>query len=428
MLRIQIIILNPGVDSKLLAIVLFAITKSEFVAGSQQDLELVVQATPSQNKLPVSMKEAEINSATEEISIGPDFPIIVINESPSEELESTLSTTEIPSNMISTNTVFTASADSSMDFVPSTGISLADRLKLKMSTNNESKNPTDRTQRHLRSSTEEPSHSILREETTESIFNVPEAEHIITSTTELVHSFKPTSPPPSQATGFSKKNVTETPSSNHGKSGVMSLAELLAMSNKAKSSIITSNSPPVRRRPVASRDRFPDQVSKPTGSTQRIGIAPTKFRFQGRTKPSADSEDDERRIPVRNVDDLPKIKFNFPMRNPSRQPVTFRTAIDPDVTTENSDKVTVAESENRGDGKTTRKRFIPSSTASTTIDTVVSIVSSTTPQSMKVSPSEVNCPELQCIDGTCIAISQLNDGVVDCSDGSDEKDFGALVT
>jgi len=31
--------------------------------------------------------------------------------------------------------------------------------------------------------------------------------------------------------------------------------------------------------------------------------------------------------------------------------------------------------------------------------------------------------ELQCLDGTCITKDQLNDGVIDCPDGTDEKDM-----
>ncbi|MPC12016.1 hypothetical protein E2C01_004693 [Portunus trituberculatus] len=37
------------------------------------------------------------------------------------------------------------------------------------------------------------------------------------------------------------------------------------------------------------------------------------------------------------------------------------------------------------------------------------------------------CPELQCLDGTCISLSQVNDGVVDCPEGIDEEDFGSLI-
>lgn len=37
------------------------------------------------------------------------------------------------------------------------------------------------------------------------------------------------------------------------------------------------------------------------------------------------------------------------------------------------------------------------------------------------------CPELQCLDGTCISLSQVNDGVVDCPEGIDEEDFGGLI-
>ncbi|KAK4288804.1 hypothetical protein Pmani_038188 [Petrolisthes manimaculis] len=37
-----------------------------------------------------------------------------------------------------------------------------------------------------------------------------------------------------------------------------------------------------------------------------------------------------------------------------------------------------------------------------------------------------DCPELQCLDGTCILVSQLNDGVNDCPSGTDEQDFGNI--
>lgn len=37
------------------------------------------------------------------------------------------------------------------------------------------------------------------------------------------------------------------------------------------------------------------------------------------------------------------------------------------------------------------------------------------------------CPELQCLDGTCISFSQVNDGVKDCPLGLDEEDFGELI-
>lgn len=38
-----------------------------------------------------------------------------------------------------------------------------------------------------------------------------------------------------------------------------------------------------------------------------------------------------------------------------------------------------------------------------------------------------HCPELQCLDGTCISLSQVNDGVIDCPEGIDEEDFGGLI-
>lgn len=38
------------------------------------------------------------------------------------------------------------------------------------------------------------------------------------------------------------------------------------------------------------------------------------------------------------------------------------------------------------------------------------------------------CPELVCLDGTCLAISQLNDGVNDCPDGTDEQNFSELIS
>lgn len=42
-------------------------------------------------------------------------------------------------------------------------------------------------------------------------------------------------------------------------------------------------------------------------------------------------------------------------------------------------------------------------------------------------PATANaCPELQCLDGTCISVSQLNDGVNDCPSGTDEQDFGDI--
>ena len=50
----------------------------------------------------------------------------------------------------------------------------------------------------------------------------------------------------------------------------------------------------------------------------------------------------------------------------------------------------------------------------------------TLPQEIEtIAPS--TCPELQCLDGTCILLSQVNDGVVDCPEGIDEKDFGGLI-
>lgn len=37
------------------------------------------------------------------------------------------------------------------------------------------------------------------------------------------------------------------------------------------------------------------------------------------------------------------------------------------------------------------------------------------------------CPELMCLDGTCITFDQLNDNVNDCPDGTDEQDFTDLI-
>ncbi|KAK7085871.1 hypothetical protein SK128_006194 [Halocaridina rubra] len=52
--------------------------------------------------------------------------------------------------------------------------------------------------------------------------------------------------------------------------------------------------------------------------------------------------------------------------------------------------------------------------------------SATTESVVETTDFGIQCPELQCLDGTCLSISQLNDGVNDCSDGTDELDFGNL--
>lgn len=46
-------------------------------------------------------------------------------------------------------------------------------------------------------------------------------------------------------------------------------------------------------------------------------------------------------------------------------------------------------------------------------------------ESETITPTQ--CPELQCLDGTCISLSQVNDGVMDCPEGIDEEDFGGLI-
>jgi len=50
------------------------------------------------------------------------------------------------------------------------------------------------------------------------------------------------------------------------------------------------------------------------------------------------------------------------------------------------------------------------------------------PTTVKTTVEEASCPELQCSDGSCLAISQINNGVIDCSDGTDEQDFTGLLS
>ncbi|KAG0711369.1 hypothetical protein GWK47_002338 [Chionoecetes opilio] len=50
----------------------------------------------------------------------------------------------------------------------------------------------------------------------------------------------------------------------------------------------------------------------------------------------------------------------------------------------------------------------------------------TLPQEFETATA-TTCPELQCLDGTCISLSQVNDGVLDCPEGLDEEDFGGLI-
>lgn len=54
------------------------------------------------------------------------------------------------------------------------------------------------------------------------------------------------------------------------------------------------------------------------------------------------------------------------------------------------------------------------------------LLEETTAESVTL-PPEI-CPELQCLDGTCLSLSQLNNGVKDCSDGTDEQDFDELLS
>ena len=232
--------------------------------------------------------------------------------------------TELPSD-----TAFVTSADSSMDFAPATMMSLADRLKFAMSSSR--KPPTDRIQRHSKEPSFQTFPSVSISKSTDSAPSSSSlADRINTLTTDRIQEVKSTTSraqsAPRRVTPINRDTVSTNESDGveanrrNNNSGVMSLAELLALRNNNQGNSNNSNREHTRRRPAKiNRNRFPDQIThESTATTQRTGITSPRLRLRNNLKPQnqgLDYEDEiERRIPVRRVDQLPKIKLNFPIR------------------------------------------------------------------------------------------------------------------
>lgn len=396
---------------------------------------------------------------------------VVIAHTKLFENVSTLPTTFAPAppiNDLTTTNALVDSEDITVELSSPTAMSLADRLKLAMSKSTAKpanpRAPTERIQRHSVSPSVQTFSPINTEEDINSS-GMSLADRLSSVTTERMIRIR-TSPNPTVVVSRSPiiRPVSAIPTSdsileetnNGGATGVMSLAERLALSNKAKPSTKPSNRAPPRRRIAPSGgNRLTDQLAEESSATtERFDTTPTRFRFRGndrstsQTLPRFEGESEqeggeERRIPVRTVDEVPRIKFTFPMRNPSSKPIPFRTTAEPPT----KDELLLAVTARTISRAPFSSRFVPTTTTEktvtaktettktttqtpTTITTVTTTVSppTTTPQIPVPVSSIVSCPELQCLDGKCIAISQLNDGVIDCSDGSDEQDFGGLVT
>lgn len=305
---------------------------------------------------------------------------------------------------------------------PTTMMSLADRLKLRLS-NSASVIPTPNQAKAISSNPSFMTEATFpsKKTTFETKF-LPSNPHISTET--------PLTEEPRNNLRFEENlsidrntarpivgnNFQSHAAANNDESAghVLSLAERLAQ-RKSK----LASKPSFTDRRTSSLAPFTDETFTEESTTRRINTLSKRLKFRNSRRPSVSKEnqptDESRRIPVRTIDELPRIRV-LSDRSSSLQPATRTTTESPSIT-ETQPTPTITRSTPRR--LVSIRALRPTTEASTSTTTISTPIQDTILTS---------CPELQCLDGKCIAIVQLNDGVVDCSDGSDEQDFGGLIT
>ena len=296
-------------------------------------------------------------------------------------------------------------------------MSLADRLKLALSNSNPRKKlpSKEKAQSDNQFLTESPLNR--RDENTIST-GISLADRLISEVTQIPQKKQTTSVNRQtfqNQQAFSLEITNSEPfieEHTESTSGVMSLAELLAQRQKVKPHDLAP-----RRSTASNKKHSFNQTTFPSVSRQSTATNRLRFKqghnsntgFAGRSTSGSSATDDEGRIAVRDLDDIPKIRLlsnkrtdSTSTKNPSMQRPVSTTTTAP-LSSQNVRLIP----------RFTFARQTSTSTQSPTTTTEI---------------STIPCPELQCLDGKCIRISQLNDGVVDCSDGSDEEDFGGLIT
>ncbi|XP_018014643.1 location of vulva defective 1-like [Hyalella azteca] len=268
------------------------------------------------------------------------------------------------------------------------------------------------------------------------------ADRLSSIATEQSIRFSVTSRPKSISSGAHIDTTVSEPSFDDStdavaNTGTLSLAERLALRNKSKQTSKPIQQLQGRRQPSTTDNRFTETFADRSTVSSRRSQNGLRNRFVTNTTPldiiSSTENDSVRRIPVRDIDDLPRVNLNFPKRF-STERVAFRTTPkptspisteEPQTTTLSSGSVILLE-----EPSTTTQRKLPE--IESTVTENINSDSSTTPTVRVSSTTEKltpqTCPELQCLDGKCIGINQLNNGVRDCSDGSDEQDFGEIIT
>lgn len=211
------------------------------------------------------------------------------------------------------------------------------------------------------------------------IFEIPDPKNAIVSSAKSIS----VTPPGVQ--NVSKLDIEE-PKEVAENAKFMSLAERLAAKNRINSNPSTGQ--PLRSE-TFSQPKLQMSIQKQNGRVSELN---------GSRHIVATNESDGR-IPVRKVDQLPKITMPiFPIRS---SPKIVDSTDSPIATT-------------------------PSQTSEQTTLSTTTLLDSTLKPTESSLPA--SCPELQCLDGKCISIDQINDGVRDCIDGNDEQDFASLLS
>ena len=297
-----------------------------------------------------------------------------------------------------------------------TVMSLADRLKLALANRKPSKNTQSK--RKLNENNRPKPSNQFKTKKLQSQFNSKPAPAPVPVSTisELSNERRIGNSDRSLHQQSESRIIPET----NGNPQVLSLAERLAKRNKQTG---PPRRPPPRSRKVAPSRPPKDRNEDLPPPTPRSKALSQRVRFKNINRNTNDPTSEDGRITVRKISDIPRLRL-LPNRPPSQSGNVKKLKLKRVTSTTPNPKFAFIP-DNIEVSQTPRTTKLKLTTAPST---TTFLPTTTTPAPTTTVQNHFACPELQCLDGKCISISQLNDGVVDCIDGSDEHDFGELVT